>query len=103
MGLQAFLSFVGLGIHAPPPTTCTLPGCERPCYVENQRVHDFCGRTHAAQHRQTNQPSGQGSARRSRFDGTQEYTSDGLVLFWQPPSVFSQWTPSRFLVEEVSP
>eukprot|EP00752_Nemacystus_decipiens_P018187 g16317.t1 len=46
--------------------------------------------------------SGHRSARRPGFDGTQEYTSEGLVLFWQPPSVFSQWTPSRFVVEDVT-
>ena len=26
---------------------CKYPNCERECYIENGRVHDFCGRTHA--------------------------------------------------------
>jgi hypothetical protein len=37
----------------PPPTPtssmpkkiCKRPGCQRPCFVENGRVHDYCGRT----------------------------------------------------------
>ena len=28
--------------------TCKLDGCSKPVYVENGRVHDFCGRKHAA-------------------------------------------------------
>ena len=36
------------------------------------------------------------------FDGTEEYCTRDIVLFWQPPSCFSQWTPSRFTVEGVS-
>ncbi|CAB1110148.1 unnamed protein product [Ectocarpus sp. CCAP 1310/34] len=30
------------------------------------------------------------------FDDKCEYTSDDVPLFWKPPSVFSQWTPSAF-------
>ena len=26
---------------------CKLDGCTQPVYVENGRVHDFCGRKHA--------------------------------------------------------
>ena len=33
------------------------------------------------------------------FDGTKEYCTRDIVLFWQPSSCFSQWTPSRFTVE----
>ena len=36
------------------------------------------------------------------FDGTKEYCTRGIVFFWQPPSCFSQWTPSRFTAEGVS-
>ncbi|CAB1119356.1 unnamed protein product [Ectocarpus sp. CCAP 1310/34] len=30
------------------------------------------------------------------FDDKCEYASDDVLLFWKPPSVFSQWTPSAF-------
>ena len=43
--------------QTPPPQTipqpslqqkiCKLDGCNRPVFVENGRVHDFCGRNHA--------------------------------------------------------
>ena len=32
------------------------------------------------------------------YDPSLTYISDDLVLFWQPPSVFSQWTISPFTV-----
>ena len=32
------------------------------------------------------------------MDSTREYVSDDILLFWKPPSVFSQWTPSPFEV-----
>ena len=31
-----------------------------------------------------------------------EYSTDNVVLFWQPPSYFSQWSPSSFVVDGVS-
>ena len=31
------------------PAICRLPGCNKPCYVEGTKVHDYCGRTHARQ------------------------------------------------------
>lgn len=43
-----------------------------------------------------------GQAGRKAFDARQEYEVSGAVLFWQPPSVFSQWTPSTFVIDEVS-
>ena len=36
------------------------------------------------------------------FDATQEYCTHDIVFFWQPPSCFSQWTPSRFTVDGIS-
>ena len=36
------------------------------------------------------------------FDGTKEYHTRDMVFFWRPPSCFSHWTPSRFMVEGVS-
>ena len=32
------------------------------------------------------------------YDASLTYISDDVVLFWQPASVFSQWTPSPFTV-----
>ena len=32
------------------------------------------------------------------YDASLTYFSDDVVLFWYPPSVFSQWTPSPFTV-----
>lgn len=119
MGFEAFLSFLGLTRRRespPPPAICRLAGCQRRCYQDRGRIHEFCRKSHADAHAAlqaaANQPSAgyrtrQGSGRRSaplpRFDATREYVSRNLVLFWQPPSVFSQWTPSRFVVEEVRP
>ena len=30
-----------------------------------------------------------------------EYSTDKVVLFWQPPSYSSQWSPSSFVVDDV--
>lgn len=35
------------------------------------------------------------------FSGEETIERDGCVLFWKPPSVFGQWTPSAFSVEGV--
>ena len=35
-------------------------------------------------------------AQAQSFDDTREYFSDNVFLFWKPPSIFSQWTPSIF-------
>ena len=35
------------------------------------------------------------------YDGSLTYMNDEVVLFWQPPSVFSQWTLSPFTVNLV--
>ena len=35
------------------------------------------------------------------YDASLTYISDDVVLFWHPPSVFSQWTPSPFIVDMV--
>ena len=35
------------------------------------------------------------------YDASLTYISDDVVLFWQPPSVFSQWTPSPFTADLV--
>ena len=38
----------------------------------------------------------------SAFDPSLEYSTDNVVLFWQPPSYFSQWSLSLFVVDGVS-
>jgi ribA/ribD-fused uncharacterized protein len=35
------------------------------------------------------------------FDGGQVVDSADFVFFWQPPCVYSQWTPARFTVDGV--
>ena len=37
----------------------------------------------------------------SVFDPKLEYSTEQVVLFWQPPSCFSQWSPSSFVVDDV--
>ena len=38
----------------------------------------------------------------STFDPPLGYSKDKVVLFWQPPSFFSPWSPSSFVVDDVS-
>lgn len=40
--------------------------------------------------------------RRDDFDGSQVIETATMVLFWQPPGVFGQWTPSPFTVDGVA-
>jgi ribA/ribD-fused uncharacterized protein len=40
-------------------------------------------------------------AKHDDFDGAQIIETATMVLFWQPPAVFGQWTPSPFVVDEV--
>ncbi|MBK8980187.1 MAG: NADAR family protein [Planctomycetes bacterium] len=35
------------------------------------------------------------------FTGTEIVETERFVMFWKPPAVFSQWTPSRFEVDGV--
>ena len=44
-----------------PRTTCALPGCDKPCFVEGNKVHDYCGRSHAQQATQAIKGSSAGS------------------------------------------
>lgn len=116
MVVQKLLSFLGLTRRRPSPTICNLSGCSRPCYEEpSGRVHDFCRRSHALQalneeqqqHSRAMSSSAAAAATAAAapadgFDPTLECRHADVVLFWQPPSVFSQWTPSKFFVEDVS-
>ena len=38
----------------------------------------------------------------SAFDPSLEYSTEQVMLFWQPPSYFSQRSPSSFVVHGVS-
>ena len=38
--------FLGSGLG---PRLCRLPGCNKPCYVEGSRVHDYCSYSHASE------------------------------------------------------
>ncbi|WP_434417850.1 NADAR family protein [Nannocystis pusilla] len=40
--------------------------------------------------------------RHDDFDGSQVIETATMVLFWQPPAAFGQWTPSRFEVDGVT-
>ena len=35
------------------------------------------------------------------FDPSLEYSTDDVVLFWQPPSYFPPWSHSSFAVDDV--
>ncbi|CAM9153578.1 unnamed protein product [Hapterophycus canaliculatus] len=99
MVLRGVLCYFGLVRQAPRPATCQLPGCSKPCFVEaNGRIHDYCNGTHA---QQALPQTRHASTPATDFDGTREYTTPDLVLFWQSPSVFCQWTPSVFSVDHV--
>ena len=36
------------------------------------------------------------------FDPSIKYSTDKVVLFWQPPSSFARWSPSSFAVDDVT-
>ena len=38
----------------------------------------------------------------SVFDPKLDYSTEQMLLFWQPPSCFSQWSPSSSVVDDVS-
>ena len=37
----------------------------------------------------------------STFDPSLEYSTEKVVLFWQPPSFLWHWSPSSFVVNDV--
>ena len=43
-------------------------------------------------------PQAHVAATADAFDATQEYCTPTVVFIWQPPSCFSQWTPSRLTI-----
>ena len=81
-----------------------LESCSRgpvfPDGTAGQPAEARCSRTRTLQAQITNTAS-DGLAP-SSFDSSLEHSTDKVVLFWQPPSNFSQWSPSSFLVDGVS-
>ena len=41
---------VNMGASAQGRRQCKFPNCTKPCFVEGDRVHEFCGKTHAKQY-----------------------------------------------------
>ena len=65
-----------------------------------QSAEDWCSQTGTLQAHTPNTAS-DGLAP-STFDPSFEYSTDTLVLFWETPSYFPQWSPSSFVVDDVS-
>ena len=86
--------------------TGTLPArtaearCSRTGTSQARTAEAWCSRTGTSQVKIPNTDS-DGLAP-SAFDSSLEYSTDNVVLFWQPPSYFSQWSPSSFVVDGVS-
>lgn len=104
--LRLVRSCFGCITREEPTATCRLPGCALPRFREpSGRAHDFCGRTHADEFHNNQHPARDAActpANPAPFDATLEYNTPEMLLFWQPPSVFSQWTPSHFVIGGVS-
>ena len=47
-------------------------------------------------------PQAHAAATADAFNATQQNCTPAFVPFWQPPSCFSQWTPSRFTINGTS-
>ena len=68
--------------------------------LQAQSAGDWCSQTGTLQAHMPNTAS-DGFAS-STFDPSLEYSTDKVVLFWQPPSFFSQWSPSSFVIDAAS-
>ena len=64
-----------------------------------QSTENCCSRTGTLQAHTPNTAS-DGSAPWT-FDPSLEYSTDTVVLVWQSPSFYSQWSPSSFVVDAV--
>ena len=75
------------------PRTCQLPGCNKPCFVEGTKVHDYCGRSHAQQAKSAKGGSvgaAGGSRRSTQAQGSLRMISVGqfhntLFEYWDSP------------------
>ena len=65
------------------PRICRLPGCNKPCFVEGSKVHDYCGRTHAKEHGAMSSPKTQGGrwATTGKSTGNGRQNSGGTGFF----------------------
>ena len=68
--------------------------------LQAQSAEDWCFQTGTLQAHMPNKASN--GLIPSTFDPSLEYFTDKVVLFWHPPSYVSQWSPSSFVVDEVS-
>ena len=74
--------------------------CSQTRTLQARTAEDWCSRTGTLQ-AQIPSTASDGLAP-SAFDPSLEYSTDSVVLFWHPPSYFSQWSPPSFAVEGVS-
>ena len=91
VGLCHFSGAVRADSRASPPTSE-----ERP----EARYHEFgfasCSRGLVFPNGDTADPNSN-----TAFDPSLEYSTDKVVIFWQPPSYFPPWSPSSFAVDDV--
>ena len=85
---------MGSDSHRAPEAWCSRTG------TLQQTAEAWCSRTGTLQAQIPNTAS-HGLAQ-SALDPSLEYSTDKVGLFWQPPSDFSQWSPSSFVVDGVS-
>ena len=74
--------------------------CSQTRTLQARTAEDWCSRTGTLQ-AQIPSTASDGLAP-SAFDPSLEYSTDNVVLFWQPPFYFSQWSPSSFIDDGVS-
>ena len=85
---------MGPGSHRDPGAWCSRTGT-----LQARIAEPWCSRTGALQ-AQIPSTASDGLAPLA-FDPSLEYSTDNVALFWQPPSYFSQWSPSSFVVDGV--
>ena len=74
--------------------------CSRTRTLQARTAEAWCSRTGTLQAQIPNTaPDGLAP---SAFDPSLEYSTDNVVLFWQPPPYFLQWSPSSFVIGGVS-
>ena len=86
---------MGLDTHRDPEAWCS-----RTRTLQARRAEAWCSRTGTLQAQIPNTTSN--GLAPSAFDPFLEYSTGKVVLFWQPPSYFLQWSPSSFVVDGVS-
>ena len=76
------ISFDVLGGPPGPPRECRLPGCNKPCFKEGYKTHDYCGRSHAQEHQAMMKARSGGFGRQNSggHRGHDSSTSSGTYL-----------------------